>query len=384
MKVLRLKDSLATSLASGHPWVYRDHVGKFTAPSGSWVQVECASYRAVGLWDADSAIALRLFSSGAPVDATWVSERVREAWALRAPLREAGVSGYRLIFGEGDQLPGIVVDLYGSTAVLVTYSSSLGALVPWVAQAVQLVAGSLSVVRRHRDARRGQLEVLCGEMPASVTQIEENGMLMEADLIAGQKTGLFFDHRDNRLFVRQRVKGCSVLNLFAYTGGFSLAAGIGGASEVTSVDISAAAIQACERNFVLNGCSLPHRAVVADVFDFLEQEGNKGRLYDWVICDPPSFAKNRAALPQAEKAYRKLMALALAVVRPGGFLCAASCTSQVGPSAFRRALMDAARKARRRLSVTHDIGHPLDHPVAIGHEEGRYLKFVVGRVQARC
>lgn len=385
MKELKLPDSLATTLASGHPWVYRDHVGNFTAASGAWVKVTSGSFSAVGLWDEESAIALRIFSTLGPVDAQWIRERVQEAWDNRAELREAGVTGYRLIFGEGDGLPGIVVDLYGKYAIVVSYSKSLGSLLQPLAQAVSEISGALGVIRRTKVDEQVQLRLLVGEMPPDRVLVEEYGMKMIADLARGQKTGLFFDHRENRRLVGERSRDKSVLNLFSYTGGFSVAAALGGATHVTSVDIAGPAVDASVENFAENGlASFPHEAVRADVFDYLEKLKKENRQFDLVVCDPPTFAKSRLQLKAAEKAYRKLMSLALDVVAPGGIFCAASCTSQVGPQAFRLALVDAARKSRVRLRIIADIGQPLDHPVAVAHEEGRYLKFIMSRVYQRC
>lgn len=385
MLELSLPDTLTTSLASGHRWVYRDHVGRFQAPTGSWVRVRAGSFKGVGLWDAESAIAIRIFSTESRVDQDWVRARVQEAWELRAPLRARGTTGYRLIFGEADALPGIVVDLYGQYAVLVSYTKAVGQLIPWVAEAVRQTAQLRGVVRRTKTEHEVKLSVLLGERPPDRVLIEEGGMKLWADLAHGQKTGLFFDHRDNRAYVRELARGQSVLNLFAYNGGFTVAAGLGGASHITSVDVAAAALEACSANLEENDLGhLPHEAIAEDVFSYLERIRSRNESYDLVICDPPSFAKNKDQLRAAERAYRKLLALALGVTRPGGMLCAASCTSQVSPAAFRRALGDAARKARVRLQIVRDIGQPVDHPVAAGHDEGRYLKFLAGRVLRRC
>lgn len=373
------------TLASGHPWVYRDHVGNFSAASGTWVRVLCGSFSAYGLYDAESNIAIRIFSTQGPVTDAWIKARVVEAYAARREVYQRGVTGYRLIFGEADQLPGIVVDVYDRYAILVTYSKSLGQLILPVAQAVMDVTGCAGVVRRLKQDDRARLVPLCGSPPPAELVVEEYGMRLLSQVEQGQKTGLFFDHRENRAFVRARAQDLTVLNLFSYTGGFSIAAALGGARHVTSVDISAPAIEASRRNFELN--ELPaqlHEALAEDVFSFLETSVARNRTWDLVVCDPPSFAKNKAQLKGAEKAYRKLLSLALLVTKPGGLLCAASCTSQVGPAAFRLALMDAARKAKRRLKVTWDVGQPADHPVLIGHEEGRYLKFIAARVYERC
>lgn len=385
MKELTLNGSLATSLASGHPWVYRDHVGSFSAASGTWVKIHCGSFSAVGLWDEESQIALRIFSTQGPVDSSWIRARVQEAWDLRSSLRKRGVTGYRLIFGEADQLPGIVVDVYGQFAVLVSYSKSLGALLHEVAQAVFEIGGFRGVVRRTKRDGRVDLSVLQGEPPPERVEIEEYGMKLLARLSEGQKTGLFFDHRENRKTVSAHAEGRSVLNLFSYTGGFSVSAALGGARSVTSVDIAAPAVADSEENFRINHLShVPHEAVAQDVFRFLEEAEKQKRRFDLVICDPPSFAKNKTQLRAAEKVYRRLMSQALGLVSEGGVFCAASCTSQVGPEAFRHALLDAGRKARKRLTILHDVGHAPDHPVNVAHEEGRYLKFLMLRVLERC
>jgi 23S rRNA (cytosine1962-C5)-methyltransferase len=254
-----------------------------------------------------------------------------------------------------------------------------------VAQAVMDLEGVSSVIRRTQVDGAVQLRPFFGAEAPEVLEIEERGMKLMARLGAGQKTGLFFDHRENRATVRQMASGCSVLNLFSYTGGFSVAAALGGARSVTSVDIAAPAVHDSEANFRLNGLdAVPHEALAMDVFDFLKQANDAGRRFDLVVCDPPTFAKNRTQLKLAEKTYRRLMSQALTLVRPGGIFCAASCTSQVGPEAFRLALLDAGRKAKKRLTILHDVGHAPDHPINVAHTEGRYLKFIVVRVLARC
>lgn len=377
---LVLPSSLAAHLAAGHPWVYRDHVPRgFDAPSGTWVTVRAGTWSGVALWDRNSPIALRVFARAAAPDDALVARRLASAWELRAPLRERGVTAYRLLYGEADGLPGIVVDYYDGHCVLVTYADSLDVLVTPLVEALVKQVGARSVLRRHGP---GQVRVLAGEAPPRELVITEHGgMRLLVDVFSGQKTGLFLDHRENRQFIGERAYGKDVLNLFAYTGGFSVAAALGGARSVVSVDSAAPASAASEANFRLNGLrSFPHEAVTRDVFDYLEEARQTGRDFDIVVCDPPSFAKSRSQLKAAEKAYRRLTALGFAVTRPGGLYAAASCTSQVSPEAFRQVLADACRKERVRFQILHDIGQPLDHPVLAAHPEGRYLKFVVGRV----
>jgi len=210
--------------------------------------------------------------------------------------------------------------------------------------------------------------------------VEEHGLRYEVDFEAGQKTGLFLDHRENRQYLRQLAKGKSVLNLFAYTGAFSVACAAGGAENVTSVDIAAPAIEAAGRNILHN--ALPptvHEGVAQDVFEFLESAARAGRRWQIVIADPPSFASSRAELFGALRSYKKLHAAALSVLTPGGLYAGASCTAQVSPDAFRQTLAEGAARVRQRLTVVHEVAHAADHPYAAGHLEGRYLKFVLSR-----
>ena len=389
MIALELPGHLKSRLALGHPWVYRNHVADApdgstrlsspkVLPSGAWVQVRCGGWTAYGLWDADSAIAVRLFSQRGVPDAAWVADRVAEAWETRAPLRRTATTGYRWLYGEGDGLPGIVVDLYGEYAVIQTYVESVASLVPWVADALHAHTRLRGILWRRAG---GNLESLWGRLPPDDLTVEEHGLLFYADLFAGQKTGLFFDQRENRRALAAWCEGKSVLDCFCYTGGFSLYAARAGAVAVTACDAAAGAVGAARRNFRLNGLDpAAHTFLVGDCFDLLAQFAAEGRRFDVVILDPPSLARDRASRRAAERAYVRLNELALRCVVPGGLLATASCTSQVSPEAFRAALGEAARRAGRRLLVVREAGQALDHPVAAHFPEGRYLKFIVGRV----
>jgi 23S rRNA (cytosine1962-C5)-methyltransferase len=214
--------------------------------------------------------------------------------------------------------------------------------------------------------------------------VEEHRLLFYADLFAGQKTGLYFDQRENRLTLAPLCAGRSVLDCFCYTGGFALYAARAGASNVTACDAAGGAVEAAERNFALNGIDpTQHTFVVQDCFEFLEQLASEGRRFDVVILDPPSFARDRRSRHAAERAYVRLIRLALDCVQPGGFLASASCTSQVSPHTFRQALAEAARLASKRLLIVHNAGQAIDHPVPPHFPEARYLKFVVSRVLER-
>jgi 23S rRNA (cytosine1962-C5)-methyltransferase len=203
---------------------------------------------------------------------------------------------------------------------------------------------------------------------------------MHVDWYLGQKTGLFLDHRENRRFMGDLCAGKRVLNLFSYTGAFSLYAARAGATSVTSVDISQPAARAARGNFELNGIDPePHEFVAEDVFEFLERARQASTKYDVVICDPPSFANSRDQQKNALRAYVSVNSAGLRVLEENGIYAGASCTAQVSPDAFRGVLAEAAVNAKRRFQIFHDAGHAPDHPIFAGHPEGRYLKFIVGR-----
>lgn len=382
---IQLPLSLRKPLGEGHPWIYRDNLApglRFT--TGSWVHLECGGWSGWGRWDEASPIAVRVFSRERVPDDEWIADRVREAWELRAPIRQTATTAYRVVFGEGDGLPGIVVDLYGSYAVVAAYSPGVRALLDPVARALRETVALDGILERlPRDEREGEIKTrpLWGAAPPPDLVIEEHGLRFRADLHAGQKTGLFLDQRENRKFLEPLSFGRRVLNCFSYTGAFGVYAAWGGASEVVDCDIAPAAAADARANFALNGFN-PNdfEFVVADCFALLERYAREDRRFDLLILDPPSFATSRRQLHAALRAYTRLNRLALSCVEPGGLLASASCTSQVGPEQFRAVLADAARQAERRLQIIHDAGQPVDHPVPAQFPEGRYLKFVVGRV----
>ncbi|PDV99047.1 class I SAM-dependent rRNA methyltransferase [Candidatus Chloroploca asiatica] len=387
--------SLRARLAQGHPWVYRNHVrGGDRLPSGTWVQVRCGNLLAYGLWDAQSAIALRIFSLASCPDAAWVADRVWDAWTLRAPLREqSATTAYRWIYGEGDGLPGLVADRYGDYVVLQTYAESVQTLVPLVVSALLTCDRDLrGIVLRERVTEEGtdepssvpdhphRVRLLWGEMPPDELVVQEHGLFLSANLLRGQKTGLFLDHRENRRLVESLASGREVLNCFAYTGAFSLYALRGGAARVVSVDSGHGLAQATDANLALNGMAAAnHRFVTEDCFALLDRYAKTRQLFQVLILDPPSFARQKSSSHAASRAYTRLNSLALRCLEPGGLLVSASCTSQMSPEHFRSMLAEAATQTRTRLQILHETGQPLDHPVPAGFPEGRYLKFVVAR-----
>jgi 23S rRNA (cytosine1962-C5)-methyltransferase len=401
---ISLPSQLKERLAQGHPWVYRTHVPpNVRLPSGAWVRVRCGGWSGYGLWEAERPIAIRIFSERQLPDARWLRERVRAAWDLRAPLRDAGCTAYRWLFGEGDGLPGLTVDRYGDFAVAQTYMDGAGQLLEWLVAALNEVAPLRGIVLRRRDADVDEMttddrrpatsedarssvvgrrsSVVWGDSPPPNLVIREHGIQFLADLRAGQKTGLFLDHRENRRLIEELSAGRTVLNCFAYTGAFSLYALRGGASTAISADIGKGLAEATAANVALNGFDAArHSFVTADCFELLNQYVDEHRQFDLVILDPPSFAKSKQNRYAAGRAYTRLNALALRCIASGGLLATASCTSQIGPEAFKELLAAAGSGAGKRLQIIHEAGQPIDHPVPAHFPEGRYLKFVVARV----
>jgi 23S rRNA (cytosine1962-C5)-methyltransferase len=381
--LLELPRELGRSIAEGHPWIYRDHVPRgFGAPAGSWVRIKAGNVSAVALWDPDSALALRVFSRTAVPNAAFFRGRIARAHDLRVRVGVARrTSAYRWLAGEGDGLPGVIVDRYGAFAVVALDTEALEPFVPWLVDGMKEAIPLHGIVRRTRRSDGAHLDVLFGRAPPRELIVEEHGVRFHADLYHGQKTGLFLDQRENRRYVESVANGATVLNLFGYTGGFSAYAVRGGATEVTTVDLAEEAVASAKENFRLNGFDPGgHDFVVADVFDYLKGAKDRARAFDVVVCDPPSFARSRADRNRATEAYVRLHTAALSVVEHGGLYAASSCTTQIGVEAFHATLRRAAARSRVGYQVVHDAGHAEDHPIAVGHPEGRYLKFVVGRV----
>lgn len=378
LPVVYAPNELSKHLWRGHPWIYRDRLLRAPhLPSGTWVQVQSGTFNGYGLWDAQSPIAVRLFSRHQVPDAAWVAAQVTRAWQLRAPLRAAETTAYRWLYGEGDGIPGLVVDLYECYAVIETYADSLKGMLDWVVEGLRVCAPLRGILLRDEE-----VHLLWGRQPPRDLVIVENGLRFYVDLDAGQKTGLYLDQRQNRRYLEPWCEGKRVLNCFSYTGGFTLYAVRGGAREVTSVDVAVPVIDQLRRNLDLNGMDPDlHPAFAADCFELLEQYAAAGEQFDLIILDPPSLARSRQKRYAAQRAYVRLNQAALRCVAPGGLLATASCTSQVSPEAFRDLLGDAAVQAGRELQVLHEAGHAIDHPVPAHFPEGRYLKFILGRVQ---
>jgi 23S rRNA (cytosine1962-C5)-methyltransferase len=315
-----------------------------------------------------------------------VDGRIAAALARRlAFIDRAQTDTFRWIHGEADRLPGLHVDLYGPVAVV--RADGAGARAFYQDLPARLVAAAAAagvtvtaVVERGQGEGEGAAAAL-GPLPAGELEVRENGVRFGVDLARGQKGGLFLDQRDNRALVRTLAPGRRVLNLFGYTGGFSLYAALGGAAHTTTVDVAAPAIAAAKRNFERNGLPLDRAHFHAgDAFEFLEAAIARGERWDLLISDPPSFAPSAKALPQALRAYTRLHRLCAAVTAPGGTLCAASCSSHVDGRAFLETVADGVRAAGRTHTLVELRGAAACHPSLPAFPEGDYLKFAVVRV----
>jgi 23S rRNA (cytosine1962-C5)-methyltransferase len=352
--------------------------------AGEQVQVLSPDGAAIGrgLADPASPIAVRLWTHGRrPVDGTLWRERANRAIALRARLLTATTTAYRVVNGEGDRMPGLVVDRYGPVAVVRTDGDAARVHVVELAAALEPALGEAGVETVvHRTSERGDaphLELLRGAPAPPTVLVQECGVPFVVDLAHGQKTGAFLDQRENRRRVGELSRGRRVLNLFSYAGGFSLHAALGGAAHVTSVDIASAAHATAQASFRAAGVDPGrHAFVTAEVRAFLEGAQARRETWDLVVSDPPSFAPSEKAVPKALSAYRALHRACAGVLAPGGILCAASCSSHVDADTFLGTLDDAALDGRE-LQVLELRGAGPDHPILAAFPEGRYLKFVV-------
>lgn len=387
---LRLLRPLRQAIRHGHPWLYRSAVAPAPAlPAGAVVRiVDRDGFVAWGVWDPEHPIAVRIWSldAAAPPAAALVERRIERALRLRRALIGPDVEAWRLLHGEADGTPGWALDVYGDVWVVRTDGPAAVARLALLAAVVADRAADWNVRALVHRRSRGNLagpraEVLLGSLPEGPWSLRELHWQMEVDVVEGQKTGWFLDQRENRRRVFELARGRRVANLFSYTGGFSLAAALGGAAAVASVDISAPAMAAARRNFVLNGLDPDDYTFAAvDAFDWLAAEATSGRTWDLIIVDPPSFAPNARSVPAALKAYRRLLQGAASLIAADGLVAAASCSSHIDFPDLEGVFAAGVAAAGRSLQILERRGPGVDHPELPAFPEGRYLKFVLGRV----
>ncbi len=388
---LRLTAAAESIIRHGHPWVYSDSIREQNreGTTGELAVIYDRNDRflAIGLYDALSPLRVRILHVGKPatLDSAWWAQHLRKSLERRQGLGTPDTTGYRLVHGESDGWPGLVLDRYGEVLVLKLYTGAwlprldeIAALIVAECQPVRLI---LRLSRNLQDdaARVGRTDgsTLFGAVDPGLAIFRENGLTFEADVLKGQKTGFFLDQRENRRIVEGLSAGAEVLNAFSFSGGFSLYAARGGARRVTDLDISRHALDSGARNFALNQDVAPVRgcqreALQVDVFAWL---GNAGaRSFDVVILDPPSLAKREADRPEAIEAYARLAFEGMRRVRPGGWLLAASCSAHVRAEEFFSTVRSALSRTPQRWTEVQTTEHPVDHPADF--PEGRYLKAI--------
>lgn len=383
-----LRKGKEQSLDRFHPWVFSGAIAHVDdgVDEGEVVNVFSSDGRfiAVGHYQIGS-ISVRVLSfDDCDIGSKFWSASLKGALEMRIALGLADSSAgdtYRLVHGEGDFLPGLVIDVYGKTAVMQAHSVGMHMMRNDIARELMAVMGGRidniyykSETTLPFKAELGQEDgFICGGSADNVAV--ENGLKFYVDWLKGQKTGFFIDQRDNRSLLEHYSAGRNVLNMFCYTGGFSVYAMRGGAASVHSVDSSAKAIELTEKNVELNFSSHErHAAYCEDAFKYLDKVADK---YNLIILDPPAFAKHRGALHNALKGYTRLNAKALEKIQPGGILFTFSCSQVVTKDNFRNAVFTAATVARRKVRILHQLHQPADHPINIYHPEGEYLKGLV-------
>lgn len=386
--VLRLTKPLGDAVAQGHPWIFDRALPAAAArmSPGELVRIDDErGFVALAFVDPASPIRARVLSLDpeALLDANWAQSRARSAAVRRVndPLL-VGCDGVRAVHGEADRLPGLVIDLYATTAVVLFDGTAAAA---WWSPLILpildgLREGGMTVTRAYvKGDRRGGAAYAIGDPPPALIEIAEDQARFGVDVVNGQKTGFFLDQRDNRRTIAAHAAGARVLNLFSYSGGFSLKASLGGAERVTSVDSAPRAIEALVDNLRRTG--LPqsgHEPVCADAFAFLAEAKARGRTWDLVIADPPSFAPSERAKPTALRGYARLVEACLAVVEPQGRFALASCSSHITELDLLAVLARATDlRSGDALHVRHLAGAASDHPLLPGFPEGRYLKFLL-------
>jgi 23S rRNA (cytosine1962-C5)-methyltransferase len=391
-KNLILKSGRDRSILNRHPWIFSGAIKTMPlAENGDIVAVRDNGHTLLGygFFSPQSQITCRLFAfTSQETDfstSTYWHQKIRSAYHLRKlqvinPLTNA----YRLLHAEGDFLPGIIADIYTDIAVLQLLIKGTEKVLPHLISGLQeLGIRHIYLKNKHSPGFREEVSLPNGFLTDGDAGlhvvVEENGLKFRIDIEKGQKTGFFIDQRDNRDLLRNYSAGKKVLNAFSYTGGFSVYALAGKAAMVHSVDISKDATLICDENVLLNfGPAVAHQSIAADCFDYLRHANEP---YDVMVLDPPAFAKNARAVPNASRGYKDLNMTAFKKIQPGGILFTFSCSQNIDKDLFRKIIFSAAADAGRNVRILHQLTQPADHPVNIFHPEGEYLKGLVLHVE---
>ena len=403
MTTVYLKPHKEESLLRFHPWVFSGAIRSIQLDAdyphaqpqeGEGVQVRDSNGKILGVGHYQiGSIAVRILAFGVgELPADFWQERIRAAYEVRCSLGlvSDNNNSYRLVHGEGDFLPGLIVDVYADTAVIQAHSIGMHCHRQEIAEAIVQVVPQVDKVYYKSDDTLPHKAPIQGERVGYLIGAEkadfngdfwakENGLDFRIDWLRGQKTGFFIDQRDNRSLLEHYAQGKEVLNMFCYTGGFSVYALRGGAKLVHSVDVSQKAIDLVRSNVAHNfGEHAPHEAFAEEAFEFMAKNQNK---YDLIVLDPPAFAKHRDAVKNALRGYQRLNAKGIQAIRPGGILFTFSCSQAIDKDMFRLAVFSAAAQVGRKVRILHQLHQPADHPINIYHPEGEYLKGLVLQVE---
>jgi 23S rRNA (cytosine1962-C5)-methyltransferase len=390
-----LKPRREESLSTGHLWIFS---GALQQPphwveTGGLLDIKTATgqFVARGYYNSQTDIAVRILTRDEheEIDQDFLRRRIRYAHILRGVFDPTLTDAYRLIHSEGDGLPGLVVDRYADVLVMQIHTAGMERLRPLLIESLLQETGAKGILLRNdsQSRRREGLEVeepvvVAGEVPERI-DVHENGVKFSVDVWQGQKTGFFLDQRDKREALQKYTRNKRVLNCFCYTGAFSVYAALTDSqTRVTSVDISAPAIDAARAQFALNGLDAQqHEFLVADVFEYLEEAQKNSEQFDVVILDPPAFAKSQSARSQALKAYRRLNTLGIQVLRPGGILFTCSCSGVIGMDDLLGSVSLSSQRFHRSVQILESYTHGVDHPLNLAMPETGYLKTVFCRVE---
>lgn len=378
---VKVKKQAEKAIKQGHPWIFESSITKINkTPEAGDVAIvfdqKENQFLAIGLYDPASMIAIRILGlEKAKIDEAFFFSRFKLALEHRQSLLEY-TNAYRLIYGEGDHMPGLIIDCYGPVAVMKLYSACwfpfMDMMIAALSEILEVDAIILRLARNVFSDVYEDGSVLFGYLEKEEIVIQEYGVLFQVNVIHGHKTGYFLDHRQNRRQVGEMSRGKSVLDVFSYSGGFTTHAAVGGASSVTSIDISSPAIALVEKNLQLNGYNGIYNGLVGDAFEILEQLLKDNHRYDIIVIDPPAFAKKSTEVDKALHSYGRLAVLGAQLVNQGGVLLMASCSSRVDSDLFFKTIEDQFIKSRNNMRLLNKTFHDIDHPITIS--EMAYLK----------
>lgn len=380
---ITLKKNKEQSILRKHPWVFSGAIetASQNVEEGDQVEILDANGKFLGRGISSvGSIAVRILTfEQEEFNANWWIKKIKAAYQVRKTIglaQNQQTNCYRLIHGEGDGLPGLIVDLYGQTAVIQAHAVGIYLMRKDIAAALVETVGVKAVYDKSSGTVSG-IEAIDGYLVGThiEEELREDGLILQSAWEGGQKTGFFIDQRDNRKLLKHYAQNRRVLNTFCYTGGFSLSALAGGATEVVSVDASARAIEGCTTNIKRNFPNALHSEVVADAPDYVKNM--KEGAFDLIVLDPPAFAKHRGALNNALQAYKRLNGAAIARCAPGSIIFTFSCSQAVSKDQFRLAVFSGAAAAGRSVRILHFLSQGADHPINIYHPEGEYLKGLV-------